>query len=82
LHHIDEAWLELKFMIIGVECWSNVNVLGAWSREFTQSLLSHGSQKLMLSFFSIWLTLIDKELWVTTSPTLTLHKIHKQKQQG
>jgi hypothetical protein len=80
LHHIDEAWLELKFTIIGVECWPNANVLGAWSREFMQSLLSHGSQKLMLSFFSIWLIMIDKELWVTTSPALTLHKIHKQKQ--
>jgi hypothetical protein len=55
LHHIDEAWLELKFMIVGVECWSNVNVLGALSREFT------GSQKLMLSFLLIWLILIDKE---------------------
>jgi hypothetical protein len=80
LHHIDEAWLELKFTIIGVECWSNMNVLSAWSREFMQSLLSHGSQKLMLSFFLIWLILIDKELWITTSPTLTLHKMYKQKQ--
>jgi hypothetical protein len=59
-----------------------VNVLGAWSREFMQSLLSHGSQKLMLSFFSTWLILIDKELWITTSPTLTLHKIHKKTNKG
>jgi hypothetical protein len=45
LHHVDEAWLELKFMVVGVECWSNVNVLSAWSREFMQSLLSHGFTK-------------------------------------
>jgi hypothetical protein len=67
-------------MIIGVECWSNANVLGAWSKEFTQSLLSHGSQKLMLSFLLIWLILIDKELWITTSPALTRYNLHKQKQ--
>ena len=41
LHHVDEAWLELELKIIGFECWSRVNVLGAWSRELMQSLVSH-----------------------------------------
>ena len=44
LHHVDEAWLELKLKIIDFECWSSANVLSAWSRELTQSLLSHSSE--------------------------------------
>jgi hypothetical protein len=46
LYHVDEAWLELKFWTIGVEFWSSANVLGAWSREFSHSLVSHS--------FKIW----------------------------
>ena len=34
LHHVDEAWLELKLEIVGFECWSSVDVLSAWSRVF------------------------------------------------
>ena len=41
LHHVNEAWLELELKVVGFECWSNVNVLSAWSREFTQSLVNH-----------------------------------------
>ena len=41
MHHVDEAWLELKLEIVGFECWSSANVLGAWSREFMQGLASH-----------------------------------------
>ena len=41
LHLVDEAWLELKLKIVGFEFWSSVDVLSAWSREFTQSLFSH-----------------------------------------
>jgi hypothetical protein len=41
LHHVDVAWLELKLKVIGSKCWSSVNVLDAWSRELTQSLVSH-----------------------------------------
>jgi hypothetical protein len=37
LLHVDEAWLELKLKVVDFECWSSVNVLGAWSRELTQS---------------------------------------------
>jgi hypothetical protein len=31
LHHVDEAWLELKLKVVGFECWSSTNfsVLGA-----------------------------------------------------
>jgi hypothetical protein len=44
LHHVDEAWLELKLKIVGVECWSKANVLSAWSGELTQSFVSHSSE--------------------------------------
>ena len=35
LQHLDEAWLELVVMISNVKGWSNTNILGAGSREFT-----------------------------------------------
>ena len=41
LHHVDEAWLEIELKVIGFECWSSADVLVAWSRELTQSLISH-----------------------------------------
>jgi len=41
LHHVDEAWLELELKVVGFECWSSANVLGAPSRELTQSFVSH-----------------------------------------
>ena len=44
LHHVNEAWLELKLKVVGSECWSHVDVLSAWSREFTQSFVSHSSE--------------------------------------
>ena len=44
LHHVDEAWLELKLKVVGFECWSSANVLGAQSRELTQSFVSHSSE--------------------------------------
>jgi hypothetical protein len=34
----------------------------------------------MLSFFLIWLILIDESWWITTNPALTLYKIHRQRQ--
>ena len=40
LHHVDEAWLELKLKVVGSEYWSTVDVLSAWSREFMQGLIS------------------------------------------
>ena len=44
LHHVDEAWLELELKVVGFECWSSANVLGAQSRELTQSFVSHSSE--------------------------------------
>ena len=41
LNHVDEAWLEFKLKVVGFECWSSANVLGASSREFTQSVVNH-----------------------------------------
>ena len=38
LHHVDEAWLEFELKVVGFECWSSADVLGAWSSEFTQRL--------------------------------------------
>ena len=39
-HHVDEAWLELELKVVSFEFWSSANVLGAWSRELTQSILN------------------------------------------
>ena len=44
LHHVDEAWLELELKVVGFEFWPSANVLGARSRELTQSLVSHSSE--------------------------------------
>ena len=44
LHHVDEAWLELELKVVGFECWSSVIVLGARSRELTQSFVNHSSE--------------------------------------
>ena len=57
LHHVDEAWLELKLEVGSSECWSSANVLGAWSREFTESY-QPWLLKLLLSFLLVWSILI------------------------
>ena len=44
LHHVHEAWLELKLKVVASECWSSANVLGAWSRELMQGFVSHSSE--------------------------------------
>ena len=44
LHHVDEAWLELKLEVGSSECWSSANILGAWSRELMQGFVSHSSE--------------------------------------
>ena len=44
LHHVDEAWLELELKVVGFVCWSSANVLGAQSRELTQSFVSRSSE--------------------------------------
>jgi hypothetical protein len=51
LHHVDEAWLELKLKVIGVECWSSadVSVLGAVnSRSVFSAIASETGVKLPL----------------------------------
>ena len=40
MHHVDEAWLEFKLKVDGFECWSSADVLSAWSRKLTQSILN------------------------------------------
>jgi len=42
LHHVDEAGLELKLKVLSFKCWTSADILDAWSREFAQSLVSHG----------------------------------------
>jgi hypothetical protein len=42
LHHIDEAWLELKLEMFSVKCWTYADILNSWSREFKQGLFGHG----------------------------------------
>ena len=44
LHHVDEAWLELKPKVVGFECWSSANVLGTQSKKLMQSFVSHSSE--------------------------------------
>jgi hypothetical protein len=50
LHHVDEAWLELKLKIVGVECWSSVNVLlrAEYSRRVLSAIASKTDVELPL----------------------------------
>ena len=52
LHHVDEAWLELKLMVVGSECWPvwMFLVLGA---KNSRRVLSAIAQKLVLNFLLI-----------------------------
>jgi hypothetical protein len=52
-HHVDEAWLEFKLKVLGLECWSGTNVLCAWrnSRTVLSSIASKTSVEMPLDWF-------------------------------
>ena len=44
LHHVDEAWLELKLKVVGFECWSGANVLMLGAENSRRVLLAIASE--------------------------------------
>ena len=63
MHHVDEAWLELKLKVVGFECWSGANVLmlGAEnSRRVFSAMTSETGVELPLdSVDSDWKLLVN-----------------------
>jgi hypothetical protein len=42
LHHIDESWPELEWVVPSVDRWFGTDVGRTWSKEFMEGLVSHG----------------------------------------